>query len=533
MNILDQMDDKAAEVDKLFSKWDNTSSPGCALAVMHNGRIICERGYGLSDLDHNVPVTPATVFHVASVSKQFTAASIVMLAQEGKLSLDDPARSYIPVLPDFGEPITIRQLIHHTSGLRDQWELLGLAGWRYSLDLITDDDVLALVSRQQELNFQPGSEFMYSNTGYTLLGLIVKRVSGQSLRQFTRARIFEPLGMKDTHFRDDHAEVVKDVAYGYVEHGDRFKLSITNFDTVGATSLLTTVRDLARWDANFYTGAVGGPALLSQMIERGKLNDGEELEYASGLMIGSYRGLPTVDHAGADAGYRADLIRFPEQKFSVACLCCLGNIEPGSLTRKVADIYLADQLEPVEPQESLKDLGSDFAGRAGLYVNRTIDNVLRVGFKGGKLNVMMPDDQSVELVPLTANRFRMGSFPVEFEFAGGEHDASTRVSVSSPLQKPQTLERVSEFEPNGHQLQEFAGTYYSDEVEARYHVTIDSGRLMLSSMKLKATHLRPATEDLFTGWFGRMRFTRDSHGHVSGMLFNSARIRHFRFNKIR
>src|SRR5437773_4979630 len=220
-----------------------------------------------------------SVFHVASMSKQFTAASIVLLAQQGKLSLDDDVRKYIPELPDFGERITIRHLVHHTSGLRDQWALLGLAGWRYSLDLITDDDVMSVMMRQKDLNFKPGEKHVYCNTGYTLMGLIVKRVSGMSLREFTTKNIFEPLGMTHTHFRDDHAEIVKHNALGYGrEDKDKpFRLSVTNFDTVGATSLHTTVEDLQLWDENFYHPLLGGPTCLQQMLARRMLNNGEQL----------------------------------------------------------------------------------------------------------------------------------------------------------------------------------------------------------------------------------------------------------------
>ena len=249
-----------ARVDKLFERFNKPDSPGCAVAVVRDGRIVYEHGYGMADLDHDIPITPSTVFHVASMSKQFTATAIVLLAQEGRLSLDDPVRKYVPEVPDFGVPITLRHLIHHTSGLRDQWELLEMAGWRYSLDLITDDDVLELVSRQKELNFKPGEKFLYCNTGYTLLAQVVKRVSGKSLREFTEERIFKPLNMTSTHFRDDHAEIVKRQAYGYVPDKATFRLSVTNFDTVGATSLLTTVEDLAVWDRNFYDKRVGGEA---------------------------------------------------------------------------------------------------------------------------------------------------------------------------------------------------------------------------------------------------------------------------------
>ena len=246
-------------------------SPGCALSVIKDGQIIYKRGYGIADLDHDIPINPETVFHVASISKQFTAAARSFCScRNDKFSLDDDVHKYIPELPDFGVPITIRQLTYHTSGLRDQWELLGLAGWRYSLDLITDDDVLELVSRQKELNFKPGDQHVYCNTGYTLLAQIVKRVSGQSLREFTARRIFIPLGMKNTHFRDDHAEIVKHIAYGYIDASgsNGYRLSVTNFDTVGATSLMTTVEDLARWDDNFYHPRVGGPELVEQQLQR-------------------------------------------------------------------------------------------------------------------------------------------------------------------------------------------------------------------------------------------------------------------------
>jgi len=351
----------SAQVDKVFEKCNKPNSPGCALGVYKDGQIVYKHGYSMADLNESVPITPATVFHVASMSKQFAAASMVLLAQQGKLSLDDDVRKYIPELPDFGQRITIRHLIHHTSGLRDQWALLGLAGWRYSRDLITDDDVMSVVTRQKDLNFKPGDKHVYCNTGYTLLGLIVKRVTGLSLREFTTKNIFEPLGMTHTHFRDDHAEIIPHNAIGYEQaapgpgrgpesENDRlFRISITNFDTTGATSLHTTVEDLLLWDENFYHPRVGNAAFLQQMLERGKLNNGETLDYASGLVHGKYKGLPTVDHGGADAGYRSDLTRFPDQHFSAAVLCNSAETNPSSLVRQVADILLAKDLKSPEP----------------------------------------------------------------------------------------------------------------------------------------------------------------------------------------
>src|SRR5688572_29162433 len=247
-----------AKIDALFAAYDRSTSPGCAVAVYQGDRIAYRKAYGMANLDHDVPLTTSTVFHVASVSKQFTATAILLLAQDGKLSLDDDIRKHLPELPDFGTRITIRHLANHTSGIRDQWDLLGLAGWRYSRDLITDDDVLELLARQKDLNFAPGTRHLYSNSGYTLLAVIVSRASGKTFREFTTERIFTPLGMTNTHFRDAFTEIVKHQAYGYAPYGQTFRLSTTNFDTAGATSLLTTVEDMAKWYANFDSGRVGG-----------------------------------------------------------------------------------------------------------------------------------------------------------------------------------------------------------------------------------------------------------------------------------
>ena len=527
----------SAQVDKLFEKMDKTVSPGCALAIMKGGRIIYERGYGMADLDHNVPITPSTIFHVASMSKQFTAASIMLLAQDGKLSLDDQVRKYIPELPDFGAPITIRQLVHHTSGLRDQWDLLGLAGWRYSLDLITDDDVLSVISRQKGLNFPPGSKHMYCNTGYTLLAQIVKRVSGESFREFTTSRIFEPLGMKNTHFRDDHAEVVKNIAYGYEPVKDNFRISITNFDTVGATSLLTTVEDLPLWDENFYNPRAGGPAMIKQLLERGKLNNGEQLDYAFGLVIGRYRGLATVDHAGGDAGYRSDMIRFPEQHFTVACLCNLAGSDPSGLTRKVAEIYLAKEMKPAETAhggdaKAAQLTPEQLKSKVGIYLNPEGDEIRRITLKGDKLQISPgAGDESYELKALSENNFRLLIAPIDFTFESSNPRGSVRLIEKQGEGKPEVFVLVADFVPSASQLKDYAGVYHSEEIEPVYEMKVGQGKLVLYRLKNKPDVLRPITRDLFAGSLGSIRFTRDAQGEITGFMLGTGRVRNFRFEK--
>ena len=418
--------DTAKQVDQLFAKWDRSDSPGCALGVYRGGQVAYTHGYGMEDLNEGVRIAPGTLFHVASMSKQFTAAAILLLEQQGKLSLDDDVRKYIPDLPDFGQKITIRNLVYHTSGLRDQWALLELAGWRYSRDLITDDDVMSVVTRQKELNFNPGERHVYCNTGYTLLGLIVKRVSSMTLREFTTRNIFEPLGMTHTHFRDDHAEILKHNAVGYEqETGKPFEISITNFDTVGATSLHTTVEDLQLWDENFYHPKVGGNAFPQQMLQRGKLNNGEQLDYAFGLVVGKYKGLPTVSHAGADAGYRSQMTRFPDQHFSVAVLCNSAETDPSTLAQQVADIVLAAEINSGKGTTLTKEVlpsGNDapaaatltteqMAASAGLYWNREDDSFVRIFAKDGKLQADVGGDDPLVLKPFVESRFHIADKP--------------------------------------------------------------------------------------------------------------------------
>jgi CubicO group peptidase (beta-lactamase class C family) len=531
----------AAKVDAVFERMDKATSPGCAVAVVRDGRTVYTRGYGMANLDHEIVITPSSVFHVASVSKQFAAAAIALLATDGKLSLDDDVRKYLPELQDFGHKITIRHLVHHTSGLRDQWELLGLAGWRYSLDRITDEDVLQLMESQKDLNFPPGDRHLYCNTGYTLLATIVKRVSGQSFRDFTVSRIFQPLGMKSTHFRDDHAEIVKNHAYGYVPAGATFRQSPTNFDTAGATSLLTTVEDLALWDRNFYDGRVGGPGFLDQMLMRGVLNNGETINYAFGLTHGTYRGLPTVGHGGSDAGYRADFLRFPDERFSIVTLCNLSTAGPGDLSRRIADIVLEDRLAPEEsrtddrPAAKLSE--KELLPYAGLYWNRDTDAFRRFFVKDGILLVGF-GDRGTALKPLGGGRFAMPAADLVFDGA----DASSRQnpasrparvteSARSGRGKPVVYEAVEEFKPSASELSEYAGVYRSEEIEPVWRMAVEDGKLVLRRLKFQPTTLEPLVRDVFRAPNATLQFSRDAEGRISGYVWNGGRIRGFRFHK--
>jgi len=327
------------QIDAGFARF-TPETPGCAVGVFRDGRVAFAKGYGSSNIEYGVPITPQTPFIMGSVSKQFTAASIALLVQDGRIRLDDDVHKYVPELPDYGKKITIDQLVHHTSGVRDFWSLVDASGMRPD-DGYTVADVVKLASRQRHLNFDPGAEYNYSNTGYVLLGVIVQRASGKSLREFAAERIFQPLGMTVSHFHDDHNQPVRGRAIAYSPvGGGGWKINVWNNDIVGQGGLMTTLEELQKWDENFYTGTVGGRPLLSRQLERGVLNDGKQIAYAFGLEIGDYRGLPTVEHSGSTGGYRTDLMRFPEQHTSVATMCNVSNADAVGLAHHVADVVL-------------------------------------------------------------------------------------------------------------------------------------------------------------------------------------------------
>src|SRR5580693_8458155 len=306
------------KVDQIFSVYAKPGSPGCSLGVIRGGDFVYRKAYGLANLELGVPLSPQSVFYMGSVSKQFTAAAIALAAEQGYLSLDDDVHKYVPELPDYGHVITLRQMIHQTSGLRDFYTLLGLSS-HDATDFNSPEDIFKIVVRQKGLNNVPGDEWIYSNTNYFLLGIVAKRAAKKSLAEFAAENIFKPLGMSHTLFYDDHTLVVpgRVAAYDSGLH-DNFRVDwSTTFSVVGAGGLMSSVDDLLLWDKNFYANRLGKGTLVQELQTPGALNDGNNISYAMGLDLGSYRGLPIVEHGGALFGYRTELLRFPGQKFSV------------------------------------------------------------------------------------------------------------------------------------------------------------------------------------------------------------------------
>ena len=331
-------DSAARWVDSIFAPYASRQSPGCAVGVTRRGALVLSRGYGMADLEHDTPITPTTRFYIASLSKQFTAMSIILLAQDGRLSLDDSIQKWVPEVPSFGAKITLRHLLQHTSGLRDYFTLLALSGWPTDGQL-SEQQLLSLVSRQKSLNFNPGDEFLYSNTGYALLAIVVKRVSGKPLSQYAAENIFKPLGMMNSMFRDDHTMLVPHRALGYQLVGSTYHISQPQFDVVGDGGVYSTVEDLAKWDANFRTGKVGGKQAISLLQTPGKLNDGQPIPYALAVSVGEFHGLKTFSHSGSYGGYRSNFLRVPDRNVSVITLCNTSDV-PNTIAEQVASVVL-------------------------------------------------------------------------------------------------------------------------------------------------------------------------------------------------
>ncbi len=527
------------QIDSQFANFDNLEKPGAAIAVVQNGKIVFKKGYGSAQLEYTIPVTPSTVFHIASVSKQFTVFSILLLEAEGKLSFDDDIRKHIPEVPDFGKTITLRHLASHTSGLRDQWSLLSMAGWRWD-DVITKEHILKLVSQQKELNFDPGEEYMYCNTGFTLLAEVVARVSGKSFAEFTEATIFKPLEMSSTLFYDDHEKVVKNRAYSYYEDGDTYKKSVLNYANVGATSLFTTVEDLSLWALNFSTLQVGSKNIISTMNTLVKLNDGNKFGGAYGQFVSPYKGLKQIQHGGADAGFRSYLARFPDQDFAVMVFSNLASSNPRNLALRVADLYLADSFKASATKvkkkskkkfitlsnAELKAFEANYWNEEGAYARKMYvrNDTLRYS-RGGQ--------NESPLAPISKNKFQMLNVDVDLEVKFSKKDGKRSMVVTVDNDDPTVSH---EFTPPSYttgNLANFSGDYYSPELRTTYTLIVEKDQLVVKHPRVSDFNLTPVKTDLFSSQAGLISVQRDDSKAISGFRVTTGRVRNLWFKKLK
>lgn len=501
--------DAASQVDHIFAVFNQPDSPGCAVGASIDGKTVLSAGYGMADLEHNVRITPQSVFEAGSVSKQFTAAAVLLLAQQGKLSLDDPVRKYLPEVPDYGTPVTIRQMLHHISGLRDWGSVEAIAGWPRTTRMYTMANVLEIVSQQRALNYPPGAAYSYSNTGFNLAAMIVARVSGRPFPQFTRDAIFNPLDMSSTQWRDDYQRIVPNRAIAYTKDHGTVRMLMPFEDAYGNGGLLTTVGDLLRWNRNFTEGKIGGPGLVKEQEQRVQLNDGRTIAYASGLMILSWHGLREVSHSGSTAGYRAWLGRYPDQGLSVAVLCNLASANDTQLGHRVADVYLGDagtkKLAPAQLDEAALE------ARAGLYRSVRDHEVIAVEIKDGSPHIAS------------------GGIP---EFETDAAGNVVRLRIPNEVDGGDYYEKVEPWHPAAAELESMTGAYSSAEADVVFQVALEKGRLVLHRHPDAVFPLKPTYRNAFSSALGSIRFIQDREGHVIEMSMGEQRVWDLRLRRL-
>ena len=418
-------------VDEVFADIDPATDPGCALGIVQDGRLVYGRGYGLANLEHGIPITTRSVFRIGSVSKQFTGAVVAIAALDGHLSLEDPLNEWIPELPDYGAPLTLLHALNHTSGLRDYLTLMSLRGMRGD-DYYTGEELIAVQARQRELNFEPGAEYLYSNSGYFLLTEAVARAVGKPFKEYAEEVLFGPLGMEQSHFHDDHNHIVPLRADGYAPlPGGGFRTSMTTLDMIGDGGVYTSIEDMVRWSNALMDDELRDG--LSPMIEtRGLLNDGSEISYAMGQRHAPYRGLPTVGHGGSFVGFRADIVRFPTEGTSIVTLCNRSDAQPGRRGNAVADVVLADRLAPrpaaVATQESSGDPGAPGPAPSvdvltpfvGTYYSPELDVTYDFAIREGALRVTAGAGIDTTIRSARGDTLRAGNLTFRFQRSGAE-----------------------------------------------------------------------------------------------------------------
>jgi CubicO group peptidase (beta-lactamase class C family) len=530
--------DDQTRIDSLFKQWDSENSPGAVIGIIQEGKLIYTKGYGMGNLDYRIPLSADSKFYIASTSKQFTAACIALLSIEGKIRLDDEIQKYIPEIPNYGEKITIRNLVHHTSGLRDYLSLMYLSGKSFE-DYFTIDDGIKLLTKQIDSNFSPGEEYLYSNSGYILLAEIVNRVSGMTIREYADKYIFQPLGMTNTFFNDDHSQITKNRVISYRNQSGTLKRFVQNFDALGDGNLLTTVNDMYLWDQNFYHKKVGSKEFNDIMLTQGKLDNGDTLQYAFGLFHGKYKGLKTVSHGGGFLGFRTEFVRFPKQNFSVIVFSNVSDFSPAEKAYRIADILLENELSfntieelnpkklAINPIQSTNKILEQFSA---LYWNDKDGYSRKIYLKNDTLRYYRNEESESVLLPISRNEFKM-------------LDEADEVIVTFDLKEKEADKMIVSINNNdlieffaykksilkAEDLVTFAGTYYSSELDCNYEFRMKDDALILYINGDEIGILNFVADNLFENDdIGAFRFNKSSQ---SEFVLNSGRVRGIKFRK--
>ncbi len=537
-------DDKATRVDSIFRAFDRTDSPGCAVGVYQDGAVRYARGYGMASLEHSVPLSPRSVLDVGSISKQFTAMSMLILEKDGKLSLDDPIRKYFPEMPAYADHITWRRALSQTSGLRDLWTTWGETGRTFAGDTV---DALNVIFHSAEPNYTPGERYLYTNTGWILAAQVVYRLTGKTLAQFADERIFKPLGMHDTRFLSDRSAIIPNLAESYGPRSGGFRIVRSGYDGAiqGPGGIHTTAEDFGRWLNNYDAATVGGHDIIQTMTTPTKLNNGSPatsgpgFAYAIGLTVGTHRGLRVVAHGGSWGGFRGHFLRFPDQRFAVATFCNLTTSGPDSLAAKVAAIYLGDRMQldtiaawtvalAAEPQVATSIAA--LRNLAGVWRNVERGEVRRTRVKGDTL--VTAGDPPTAFVSLGAGRFRAARTEIRFEGGTANGPAPTRMIVRTPTETV-TFVRADTVVLDAPTLVDYAGDYRSDEAEVTHTWRVEKGQLVVYAGYRRLGVQEPTYKDGFTRAGSVIDVVRDAEGRITGYVVESGRVRHLRFTRVR
>lgn len=528
----------ANKIDALLKDY-NENEPGISIGIVVDNKLAIQKQIGLANLEHQIPITSKTSFHVASVSKQFTAFAILLLENEGKLSLDDDIRKYIPEMHEFEHTITIKNLLNHTSGMKDQWNLLRLAGWRLN-DFIDHDNVLKILYNQTSLNFKPNDDFMYSNSGYTLLAEIVARVSGMNFSDYTEKHIFKPLKMNNTKFVDKEGQIIKNKAKSYYKNGQEFIEDVFNNTSYGATNLSTTLEDLSKWVVNFNTKEVGSSELFDKMNSLEKLNNGNTYGYANGQFINEYRGIHRISHSGQDASYQAYIGRFPNLDISIIFFNNSSKINGGKIVGQLTEICLSEYVKSRPHQPVSKTVLTkktpitipvqNLRNFEGYYWDEKDRYSRQLKVQNDTLQYIRNEKDKTALLPVGKN---------EFEMAIDEYVSvafkSDQIIVTLDDGYQIWLDKYIPAAYDFNTLKQFEGKYRSPELNSFYTVSVKDNRLVVNHTRLGDFHLKAIKNDYFIGNKGSIQkvvFLRNKLKEIVGLNISSSRAKNVRFNKI-
>ena len=523
-----QRTDLIAVTDKVFAAWNSTHTPGCAVGIAQGGKVLLTRGYGMADIAGARPILPGTILESGSVAKQFTAAAIMLLVNDGKLRLDDDARTVLPELPVYGRTITFRHLLTHTSGLREWSNLVAWQGWPRGTRVHTQSDVFELITHQRALNYPVGDYYSYTNSGFLLLRTVVERVSGMSFVQFTTQRIFVPLGLTNTQWRDDFTRIVPGLAQAYSRRPDGLHIDMPNDNVIAAGGLLTTVSDWLLWNDHL-TKKTLGAGVVDSLTRRMTLTSGLEIAYALGLTVNDYRGLREISHSGSTAGYGTYLARYPEQNdLSIAVMCNVAGAGATGLTHALVDAMVPGLARATAPDTVRTDAAA-IARLAGIYRDTRTNTVTVLDTARGRLR----RDGGTAFLPLRDGSYQMGGTRVRFTTAAGGQPVSLRVPTSDGDTVVHAFMAAERWKPSAAELVSIAGRYRNDEIGVTFTVGIAGDRVTVSPRVGVADTLAATYRDAFGDSEETVWFVRDKQGRVSAMHFGSGRAWDFVSPRVR